>query len=56
MSRTSRDDPGEIRRLKLGLNAQTMSTQGYGDFACGNNGGPPHQKLEDWTGFTCCRR
>jgi len=36
-----RDDQGEIRRLRLGLNAKTMSADGYGEFACGSNGGPP---------------
>src|SRR5262249_43970512 len=51
----SPDDPGEIRRLRLGLNAATMSTEGYGDFACGSNGGPPRQKLDGWTGFRTCR-
>jgi hypothetical protein len=51
----SPDDPGEIRRLRLGLNAASMSTEGYGDFACGSNGGPPRQKLDDWAGFRTCR-
>jgi hypothetical protein len=51
----SPDDPGEIRRLRLGLNAQSMSTEGYGDFACGSNGGPPRQRLDGWTGFRTCR-
>jgi hypothetical protein len=50
----SPDDPGEIRRLRLGLNAATMSTEGFGDFACGSNGGPPRQKLDDWSGFRKC--
>ena len=49
-----RADPGELRGLKLGQNAQTMSTDGFGDFACGSNGGPPRQRLDDWTGFAKC--
>jgi hypothetical protein len=40
-----RPDPGEIRGLKLGLKAQSMSLDGFGDLACGSNGGPPRQKL-----------
>jgi hypothetical protein len=48
-------DPGELRGLKLGQNAHTMSTDGFGEFACGSNGGPPRQPLDDWTGFAKCR-
>src|SRR5262249_31747922 len=51
----SPDAPGEIRRLRLGLNAATRSTEDYGDLACGSNGGPPRQKLDGWTGFRTCR-
>src|SRR5262245_65739958 len=50
-----REDQGEIRRLRLGLNAQTMSTEGYGEFACGSNGGPPRQRLLHWSEFGKCR-
>jgi len=50
-----RPDPGEIRGLKLGLKAQSMSLDGFGDLACGSNGGPPRQKLEDWSEFSKCR-
>ena len=46
--------PGEIRGLKLGLQAQSMNTNGFDEFACGSNGGPPRQKLEDWSGFSKC--
>ena len=52
----ARPDPGELRGLKLGLNAKTMSTDRFGDFACGSNGGPPRQRLDDWAGFSDCRR
>jgi hypothetical protein len=51
----SRPDPGEIRGLKLGLKAQSMSLDGFGDLACGSNGGPPRQKLEAWSEFGKCR-
>src|SRR5436853_7714361 len=48
-------DQGELRGLKLGLDARTMSTDGFIEFACGSNGGPPRQKLDDWSGFGRCR-
>ena len=47
----NKNDPGEIRGLKLGLKARTMTTDGFGEFACGSNGGPARQKLDDWNGF-----
>ena len=50
-----RPDPGEIRGLKLGLKAQAMTLDGFGDLACGSNGGPPRQKLEEWSEFRKCR-
>jgi len=50
-----RPDPGEIRGLKLGLAAQSMTLDGFGDLACGSNGGPPRQKIEGWTDFGKCR-
>src|SRR5258706_95656 len=31
-----RQDQGELRGLKLGLNAQEMTTRGFGEFACGS--------------------
>ena len=50
-----RTDPGEIRGLKLGLKAQAMSLDGFGDLACGSNGGPPRQRIERWADFAQCR-
>jgi hypothetical protein len=50
-----RPDPGEIRGLKLGLKAASMSLDGFGDLACGSNGGPPRQKLDGWSEFGKCR-
>jgi hypothetical protein len=47
-------DAGEIRGLKLGLKTQSMTTDGFDEFACGSNGGPPRQKLEGWSGFAKC--
>ena len=51
-----RPDPGEVRGLKLGLKAQSMSLVGFGDLACGSNGGPPRQKLDEWAEFGKCGR
>ena len=32
-----------------------MTLSGFGDLACGSNGGPPRQKLEEWSDFGKCR-
>src|SRR6204780_165024 len=48
-------DPGEIHGLKLGLKAAEMSTDTFGDLACGSNGGPPRQPIDDWADFRKCR-
>ncbi len=50
-----RRDPGEIHGLKLGLKADQMSTDTFGDLACGSNGGPPRQAIDDWSEFRKCR-
>jgi len=50
-----RRDPGEIHGLKLGLKAEEMSTDTFGDLACGSNGGPPRQAIDDWGDFRKCR-
>ena len=51
----NKNEPGEIRGIKLGLKAQTMTIDGFGEFACGSNGGPARQKLDDWKGFAKCQ-
>ena len=48
-------DPGEIHGLKLGLKAAEMSTDTFGDLACGSNGGPPRQAIDEWADFGKCR-
>jgi len=48
-------DRGEIHGLKLGLNASSMTLDGFGELACGSNGGPPRQPLDNWKGFAKCR-
>jgi hypothetical protein len=50
-----RQDPGEIHGLKLGLKAEQMSTDTFGDLACGSNGGPPRQPINEWSEFRKCR-
>jgi hypothetical protein len=47
-------DPGEIHGLKLGLTAQAMTLDGWGELACGSNGGPPRQNLDAWSDFKKC--
>ena len=32
-----------------------MTLDGFGDLACGSNGGPPRQKIEEWAEFRKCR-
>ena len=50
-----RGDPGELHHLRLGLDARTLSNEGFEGFACGSNGGPPRQSIEDWREFATCR-
>jgi hypothetical protein len=47
-------DPGEVHGLKLGLSAASMTMDGWGELACGSNGGPPRQKLGAWSEFSKC--
>src|SRR5262249_36171749 len=49
------NDSGEIRGLKLGLTAAATPVAGFGEFACGSNGGAPRLRLEDWSEFARCR-
>src|SRR5690242_18896541 len=51
----TRPDPGEIHGLRLGLDARRMSLDGFGEFACGSNGGPPRAKLDGFADFAKCR-
>src|SRR5262245_8932070 len=48
-------DRGDLRGLKLGLSAQSMRLTGFGELACGSNGGAPRQPLDGWTAFAKCR-
>jgi hypothetical protein len=45
---------GDIRDLRLGLTAEAMP-EGYFDFACGTNGGPPSRLLAGWSDFMRCQ-
>ena len=51
----ARADPGEIHGLRLGLDARTMSTDTFGELACGSNGGPPRAALDGFADFAKCR-
>jgi hypothetical protein len=48
-------DHGEIHGLKLGLAAKSATITGFGELACGSNGGPPRARLETWADFGKCR-
>jgi hypothetical protein len=50
----SAGDSGEVHGLKLGLNADSMTLDGWGELACGSNGGPPRLKLGSWREFGKC--
>ena len=54
-ARAQQSDPGEIHGLRLGLKAPAMSMDGFGDLACGSNGGPQRQLIDGWTSFSKCR-
>jgi hypothetical protein len=54
-ARAQQPDPGEIHGLKLGLKAATMTLNGFGELACGSNGGPPRQPVDGWSDFSKCR-
>jgi hypothetical protein len=47
-------DEGEIHGLRLGLHAATMTLDGWGELACGSDGGPPRQNLDTWVEFQKC--
>ena len=51
----TRPDQGELHGLRLGLDARRMSLDGFGEFACGSNGGPPRVKLDGFADFARCR-
>jgi hypothetical protein len=48
-------DLGEIHGLKLGLKARAMILDGWGELACGSDGGPSRQEIAAWSGFKVCR-
>jgi len=48
-------DAGDVHGLKLGLTASAMTTDDWGELACGSNGGPPRQKLDAWSEFKKCQ-
>lgn len=44
----------EVWDLKLGTPAAALPS-GFGEYACGTNGGPPSQPLSGWADFRRCR-
>ena len=51
----TRPDPGEIHGLRLGLDARQITLDGFGELACGSNGGPPRAALDGFADFAKCR-
>ena len=51
----AQSDPAEIHGLKLGLSAATMTLEGWGQLACGSDGGPPRHEIDTWSEFGECR-
>ena len=56
VSQGANQPPGraEIWDLKLGTPVATLPS-GFGEYACGTNGGPPSQPLSGWSDFRRCR-
>jgi hypothetical protein len=54
VSAQTQNDAGDIHGLKLGLVARTMTLNGWGELACGSNGGPVRQELDAWSEFGKC--
>ena len=50
----AQSDDSEIHGLKIGLHATTMTLDGWGQLACGSDGGPPRQDLDTWADFKKC--
>jgi hypothetical protein len=48
------DDPGDLHGIRLGLQAADLPLDGFVDFACGSDGGPPKKVIADWTEFAQC--
>lgn len=45
---------GDIRSLSVGQTLAEMPTEGYFEFACGSNGGPPLRPIRGWAAFRDC--
>jgi hypothetical protein len=45
---------GDVWKIELGKPVQAVPTDGFADFACGSNGGPPAQLLTGFVDFTKC--
>ena len=46
---------GDIRMLRIGQSLSELPTDGYYEFACGSNGGPPLRPIRSWSAFRDCR-
>jgi hypothetical protein len=53
-SEPAASDRSEIHGLKLGQQASAMTLDGWGELACGSNGGPPRLRLNSWKDYAKC--
>lgn len=47
-------DQGDLRDLRVGVHVGELPTEGYVDFACGHDGGPPGPAIAAWHEFARC--
>ena len=52
---SAQQDDGDIRDLSVGMHVSDMPGDGYVNFACGSNGGPPLRPLDSWRDFVLCQ-
>lgn len=45
---------GDIRSLRIGQSVGELPAEGYYEFACGSNGGPPLRPIRGWGAFRDC--
>lgn len=48
------DDPGDLHGIRLGQPAGALPIDGFVDFACGSDGGPPRKVLDSWADYAQC--
>lgn len=49
------EEQGDLHGIKLGTMAAALPLDGFVDFACGSDGGPPKRVLNAWSDFNQCQ-